>query len=610
MNYLSIGIQKLSGSRSIPDLKVPKQSRKPLADSTNRHYLDSTLNSANNLHVVETKDTGKSLDETHSKRVRDLPVPPEIRRVGQDPNNQRRFTKIAMTLQELVSTESQYCESLARTIEIYSEDAMPEKDHKLITLPLKDVCSFSSRFVNELLKASSGLDQNPLSSETTFNALSQIINCFLLNIKELETTYSNYSMHCRSTIQYVSKLRQKPDSAKRLTELDQKLYSKASLWEIEAVLIKPIQRLLQYPQFWRGLQTEIVIWPSVIHSLLYLLQQLLEIADISNDSANLKWYQRAREDTPLRRLMPRSSSSPTSPQLADIPLHQINAIRNSCLQKHSLLSTLEEEAEQFIRVSVTSFNQTNLLLEKVQQISDSQSYELTMEDSNTANLKSIINDSINEFKTASHDITTGIILPLRHVLYALTQAGLVCENLRKHVTVKDSRDLVQKKHARIASTTTICTQVQNILRLSDDIGKLLSKRLTFILFKLHSTGWNNSSYLLSVVGLDEQENESVRIETQYDTLMNELNAVLHAILTNYKSSAVLHSPTSLTSCNPQVCSTKLPNACHDISPCASETSCDLALLPQGSIPEFPLHKPEKNFRALRRAISSTFLRSK
>ncbi|KAG5440269.1 hypothetical protein PCANB_001839 [Pneumocystis canis] len=162
---------------------------------------------------------------------------------------------------ELIVTEENYRDDLFIIEKIYKKKAIEYsvlslQDMEIIFCNIYDIWQFTNKFSKLLRIAGKNiLDINfesenyPNCSETLYSKLSDtwIGKAFNQMIPQIEKIYSIYCINHSKSSKKLQKLKQNTNVQKWLQECKEISKKQTNAWDLESLLIKPVQRILKYP---------------------------------------------------------------------------------------------------------------------------------------------------------------------------------------------------------------------------------------------------------------------------------------------------------------------------------------------------------------------------
>lgn len=255
---------RTSSAKSIPHLNQ-------LRDGRPRSDASSSIQRLSTATTAEPSGTdGESLDQ-----------PTEL--VSLDPIDsatKARLDDRRKTLMELVNTEKSYLRDMTVIEQIYRATGkdiprLTQEDLKVIFGNLDDMIAFSKRFLDALKQAIASVYTMPKSvigfsrnsvaglvnghsagdrlsvlhsegSEIERDERTTIGSTFGQHLQALEKVYGEYSSNLGAAQQRVMKVQQDESIANWLRECAEAANSLTNAWNLDALLVKPVQRLLKY----------------------------------------------------------------------------------------------------------------------------------------------------------------------------------------------------------------------------------------------------------------------------------------------------------------------------------------------------------------------------
>ena len=252
-----------SPSRSRPeDLSDPPVTARPLAE------INSTV-------TEQQGDSRPSLSSEHSNKSR--PATSEL---------QKRLTRRRHIIEELVNTESSFSQDMTVVVDIYKGTSnvilnSPD-DVKTLFGNAHDVVAFSTTFLDSLKTAAKSVYLLPKSkrwrSKRDSNATTESTNtddqssiggidltdedkdrktsigsAFLKNLSEMERVYAEYLRNHDAANQKLQQLQKAEKIQIWLRECQTYASDLTTAWDLDSLLVKPVQRLLKYSLFLKDL---------------------------------------------------------------------------------------------------------------------------------------------------------------------------------------------------------------------------------------------------------------------------------------------------------------------------------------------------------------------
>ncbi|KAJ3253527.1 hypothetical protein HK103_000496 [Boothiomyces macroporosus] len=150
-------------------------------------------------------------------------------------------------LNEIVMSERQFLNDLQLLVSVFvipSKDYIRPKDHQLLFGNVYPVCSLSEKLLSQM--------------EYSLGNTENIGNVFVDNIPLIESTYTSYCQNFSSALEVAEGLTSSTSSkiTTFIKQSNKKLHGKTTSWDLNSLLIKPVQRVLKYPLLLKRLLEE------------------------------------------------------------------------------------------------------------------------------------------------------------------------------------------------------------------------------------------------------------------------------------------------------------------------------------------------------------------
>ncbi|OLL26843.1 Dynamin-binding protein [Neolecta irregularis DAH-3] len=170
----------------------------------------------------------------------------------------KRLKRRAHLIRELVDTEISFCQDLELIETVYklgASDCKPlkQEDSEILFANSSKILQFSRSLLQQLQPQDHSTEPDILTLNIGF--------IFGKNMMDIEKVYSKYCKHHEQSIERLHKLKANEDVRKWLEMCQANSAGRTTAWDLDSLLIKPVQRVLKYP---------------------LLLMQILEITHISH----------------------------------------------------------------------------------------------------------------------------------------------------------------------------------------------------------------------------------------------------------------------------------------------------------------------------------------
>ena len=202
---------------------------------------------------------------------------------------QKRLYKRRKIIQEIVDTEVIYNRDMTVVVDIYKATAMDsvglsKEDERLIFSNSDEIVKFSSDFSRELKRAAKDVYEVPRRSKKGGDRASEITSSTIANddsssiqqdarsdeekdsrtkigeafkkhLTRMEAVYSYYTKNHDTASRKVAAIVQVPEAAFWLKECANESSDLTHAWDLNSLLVKPVQRFLKYPLLLQELMT-------------------------------------------------------------------------------------------------------------------------------------------------------------------------------------------------------------------------------------------------------------------------------------------------------------------------------------------------------------------
>ncbi|KAK3102404.1 hypothetical protein FSP39_011155 [Pinctada imbricata] len=139
-----------------------------------------------------------------------------------------------------MQTEKDFLQGLSLCMEVFIDpgaEKHPEVDTDLLLGNMEDIADVSQRLLTQLEAAIQGKEFDQ-----------QVIGmCFMTLADDMKNAYAPYCRNHDSVITLIEKYKEEPSISAFLQSQLDKLREKCVVFDLEAILIKPVQRILKYP---------------------------------------------------------------------------------------------------------------------------------------------------------------------------------------------------------------------------------------------------------------------------------------------------------------------------------------------------------------------------
>ncbi|KAJ3268442.1 Rho guanine nucleotide exchange factor 38 [Terramyces sp. JEL0728] len=182
-------------------------------------------------------------------------------------------------LNEIVMSERQFLNDLQLLVSIFvipSKDYIRPKDHQLLFGNVYPVRSMSEKLLSQM--------------EYSLANTENIGNVFVENIPLIETAFSSYCQNFSSALDVAESLTSSNSSkiANFIKQSNKKLHGKTTSWDLNSLLIKPVQRILKYPLLLKRLLEETQASHPDYKNIQKSLALMGQVADSINKATDIQ----------------------------------------------------------------------------------------------------------------------------------------------------------------------------------------------------------------------------------------------------------------------------------------------------------------------------------
>ncbi|KAK9458342.1 hypothetical protein V1511DRAFT_508428 [Dipodascopsis uninucleata] len=216
-----------------------------LSSVSDLERLKSNISAKSSTSLVRTENNGGKLESS--------PIP------SLTIAEKRKFRKRILLIRELIETEKIYLSDLKVADKYYRRTAkrqsfLAQTDINTIFAGLQDMIEFTTELLMNLNTAAGSVLSGADNDEKLYiEKESYIGESFLQVILRLEIVYRDFVHSHEPSVQRLHQLMSSPKVNRWLEACQQQSNYQTKAWNLETILIKPVQRLLKYPLLLKSL---------------------------------------------------------------------------------------------------------------------------------------------------------------------------------------------------------------------------------------------------------------------------------------------------------------------------------------------------------------------
>ncbi|RCH83146.1 hypothetical protein CU098_005223, partial [Rhizopus stolonifer] len=260
---LKAKIQSVESMGMLKKKKMITKNLSDLSDHLNRPH-EPLLKSTPSLWSVQDQTVLLKRLSTQSIHSLASSVTTTTSSCGSSKSTRRRF----FVLQELLMTEKSYLSDMQLVQEIYMDDTVFTRfELKQIFINLPDMIQLSHQLIQLL-------EDSDMAVGFSYNSM----------MKQIEQTYAEFCKKHQDAIHKIQDLTKTQTTIHAfLKQCNQTIQGQTTCWDLESLLIKPVQRVLKYPLLLKEIVQLTPKHHSDYNQLVVALHDIQQVADNINE---------------------------------------------------------------------------------------------------------------------------------------------------------------------------------------------------------------------------------------------------------------------------------------------------------------------------------------